>query len=117
MDLEMPGRPPDERPTDCTIRRSSSVAHCRHNASKERPRQEFLPCHACDYIKTDKPDPNQKRQKRKQKTDTSGNLVFDIIVRMKTILLFRSSFCRSNRLEYDVVFAAAEERGWRVQTI
>ena len=36
---------------------------------------------------------------------------------MKTILLFRSSFCRSNRLEYDGVFAAAEKLGWRVQTV
>lgn len=56
-------------------------------------------------------------QIRKEITDISSNRVFDIIVRMKTVLLFRSSFCRSNRLEYDGVFAAAEERGWRVQTI
>lgn len=36
---------------------------------------------------------------------------------MQTILLFRSSFCRSNRLEYDGVFAAAKTLGWRVQTV
>lgn len=36
---------------------------------------------------------------------------------MKTVLLFRSSFCRSNRLEYDGVFDYARTRQWRIQTI
>ncbi len=36
---------------------------------------------------------------------------------MKNILLFRSSFCRSNRLEYEGVFRYAREHDWRVQTI
>ena len=36
---------------------------------------------------------------------------------MKNILLFRSSFCRSNRLEHEGVFRYAREHGWRVQTI
>lgn len=36
---------------------------------------------------------------------------------MKTILLFRSSFCRSNLLEYEGVFAYAKAHGWRIQTV
>ena len=36
---------------------------------------------------------------------------------MKNILLFRSSFCRSNLLEHEGVFRYARERNWRVQTI
>ena len=36
---------------------------------------------------------------------------------MKNILLFRSSFCRSNLMEHEGVFRYAREHGWRVQTI
>ena len=36
---------------------------------------------------------------------------------MKTILFFRSSFCRSNLLEHEGVFRYAREHGWRVHTI
>ena len=36
---------------------------------------------------------------------------------MKNILLFRSSFCRSNLLEHEGVFRYAREHDWRVQTI
>ena len=36
---------------------------------------------------------------------------------MKTVLLFRSSFCRSNLLEYEGVFAYAKTHGWRIQTV
>ena len=36
---------------------------------------------------------------------------------MKTVLLFRSSFCRSNLLEYEGVFAYAKAHGWRIQTV
>ena len=36
---------------------------------------------------------------------------------MKTILLFRSSFCRSNLLEYEGVFAYAKAHSWRIQTV
>ena len=36
---------------------------------------------------------------------------------MKTILLFRSSFCRSNLLEHEGVFRYAREHNWRVQTV
>ena len=36
---------------------------------------------------------------------------------MKNILLFRSSFCRSNLLEYEGVFRYAREHDWRIQTI
>ena len=36
---------------------------------------------------------------------------------MKNILLFRSSFCRSNLLEHEGVFRYAREHNWRVQTI
>lgn len=36
---------------------------------------------------------------------------------MKNIILFRSSFCRSNLLEHEGVFRYAREHGWRVQAI
>ena len=36
---------------------------------------------------------------------------------MKTVLLFRSSFCRSNLLEHEGVFRYAKAHGWRVQTV
>lgn len=36
---------------------------------------------------------------------------------MKTILLFRSSFCRSNNLEYKGVFNYAKKHNWRIQTV
>ena len=36
---------------------------------------------------------------------------------MKTVLLFRSSFCRSNLLEHEGVFRFAKAHDWRVQTV
>ena len=36
---------------------------------------------------------------------------------MKTVLLFRSSFCRSNLLEHEGVFRYAKTHDWRVQTV
>ena len=36
---------------------------------------------------------------------------------MKTVLLFRSSFCRSNLLEHEGVFRYAKAHDWRVQTV
>ena len=36
---------------------------------------------------------------------------------MKTVLLFRSSFCRSNLLEHEGVFRFAKAHDWRIQTV